>query len=124
MDEVAERLLALADALPAGGAVTLDRDALRRLAGVVVETAAEPDDLVVDLTVGEVGEALGRSASTVRGWCARGELPGSYRLNGREWRVPKASIGRWAGASRGSAGRSCLAESRWTWRGRVRTSVA
>ena len=41
---------------------------------------------LADLTVSEVGQALSRSPSTVRGWCASGKLK-AYKLNGREWRV-------------------------------------
>jgi excisionase family DNA binding protein len=51
-------------------------------------------DSDVDLTVKEVARRFGRGASTIRTWLARGELVGAYRLHGREWRVPLASIDR------------------------------
>lgn len=49
---------------------------------------------IVDLTVPDVAEALGRAPSTVRQWCADGRLPGAYRLHGREWRIPRSSLAR------------------------------
>lgn len=48
-------------------------------------------EVSVDLTLEEVAEQVGRAVSTVRGWCASGELRG-YRLNGREWRVPASAV--------------------------------
>ena len=48
-------------------------------------------DVIVDLTLQQVAEKVGRASSTVRGWCASGELR-AYRLNGREWRVPLAAL--------------------------------
>lgn len=46
---------------------------------------------MADLTVADVAEALGRAESTVRGWLLEGALAG-YKLRGREWRVPRASL--------------------------------
>lgn len=46
----------------------------------------------VDLTVAEVAAHFGRGASTVRTWLLRGDLPGAYRLNGRDWRIPRTAI--------------------------------
>ena len=51
-----------------------------------------PKDDGVDLTTADVGTMFNRSESTVRQWCADGLLPGSYRLNGREWRVPLSAV--------------------------------
>ena len=53
----------------------------------------EPEDEteLADLKVHELAAKLGRSASTVRGWCGSGELEGAYKLNGREWRIPPAA---------------------------------
>lgn len=45
-----------------------------------------------DLTLQQVAEATGRAVSTVRTWCNSGRLPGCYRLNGRDWRVPRAAL--------------------------------
>jgi excisionase family DNA binding protein len=48
--------------------------------------------LEVDLTVEEVAAHFGKGTSTVRTWLGRGELPGAYRLHGREWRIPRSAI--------------------------------
>lgn len=89
------RLLALADALPDGASVTLDATALRRLAGIDREEDAGTGAALVDLTADAVGAELGRSASTIRAWCASARIPGAYRLHGREWRIPRASLRRY-----------------------------
>lgn len=73
-------------------------DALRDLppsalvpAGWVLEqlgiAAADP---LADLTLEQVAAEHGRAISTVRAWCP--DIPGAYRLNGREWRVPRAGL--------------------------------
>lgn len=81
------RLEALLDALPPGGSVTLDREALEELLGAE-GSGSEP---VADLTVEEVAQELGRAPSTVRGWLGAEDLEG-YRLRGREWRVPREAL--------------------------------
>ncbi len=45
-----------------------------------------------DLTCAEVGQRLRRAASTIRGYCERGELPGAYRWRSREWRIPPVAL--------------------------------
>lgn len=79
-----DRIRALRDALPEGGSVTLTRDALEEL--LAAEEVGE------DLTVDEIARRLGRTAACVRSWAAAGKLPGAYRLQGREWRVPAAGL--------------------------------
>ena len=49
-------------------------------------------DPLAALDVDAAGELLGRSASTVRDYCRRELLPGSYRQRGREWRIPPDAI--------------------------------
>ena len=49
-------------------------------------------DGLAALDVHAAGEVLGRSASTVRDYCRRELLPGAYRQQGREWRIPVASV--------------------------------
>lgn len=44
------------------------------------------------LTVAEVAKPANRAPSTIRTWCAEGRLPGAYRLQGREWRIPQAAL--------------------------------
>jgi len=46
----------------------------------------------VDMTVAQVATRFGKGESTVRAWLARGELPGSYRLHGHEWRIPSGAV--------------------------------
>lgn len=48
----------------------------------------------VDLTVQEAATLLDRAPSTLRTWCAADQVPGAYRLQGREWRIPRASLTR------------------------------
>jgi excisionase family DNA binding protein len=50
---------------------------------------------LADLSVPEVAHALGRAPSTVRAWCAAGEIEGAYKLRGREWRVTRAALRAW-----------------------------
>jgi hypothetical protein len=45
-----------------------------------------------DLTCKAAGGIIGRHDSTVRGMCERGEFPGAYRQNGREWRIPRGAL--------------------------------
>ena len=57
-----------------------------------VEPNQRGADALVDLTIAEVAQALGRKESTVRGWCASGALRGAYKLNKRDWRIPRAVL--------------------------------
>ncbi len=50
------------------------------------------DDGVADLSCADVAMMLGRTPGTIRGWCQRGEIAGAYRLNEREWRIPRPSL--------------------------------
>lgn len=80
-----ERLRRIVEALPPGAAATLPRDTLAEWVD-----ADDPAPLA-DLTVQEVADLMGRKPSTVRGWCASGELR-AYRLAGREWRIPHGAL--------------------------------
>jgi excisionase family DNA binding protein len=65
---------------------------LAELLGEPIEGDALPgDDLPGDLTVYEVAEHFRRAPSTIRGWLYQGNLRG-YKLNGRDWRVPRSAI--------------------------------
>jgi excisionase family DNA binding protein len=83
---VVARLRGLMEALPPGGSVMLSREALEEW--LAAEPVVEP---LTDLTVARAAEVLGRRPSTVRGWCASGELR-AYRFRAREWRIPAAAI--------------------------------
>lgn len=85
---LSERLRALAEALPSdASSVTLTRADLLTLA----EGSGDAPLAVRDLTVEEVAQEVQRAASTVRGWLIAGKLRG-YKLNGRDWRVPRAAL--------------------------------
>jgi excisionase family DNA binding protein len=68
---------------------------LRWLAGLLGEPvqgeAAAETEPPRDLTVHEVAEHFRRAPSTIRGWLFRGDLRG-YKLNGRDWRVPRLAL--------------------------------
>jgi excisionase family DNA binding protein len=80
---LADRLRSLSDALPAGGSVTLSRDALREL-------LVEADELSVDLTVRQAARLLGLSESAVRRLLEAERLRG-YKA-GSTWYVPTSSL--------------------------------
>jgi excisionase family DNA binding protein len=48
-------------------------------------------DPLADLTAEQVAAALGRCASTIRSWCAAGQIE-AYKLNNREWRIPREAL--------------------------------
>jgi hypothetical protein len=84
-------LQALASALPDGSAVPVPREWLLEL----LSGAGDAPRVVVapaDLTAAQLAERFGRHASTVRLWLERGAFPGAYKLRGRDWRVPPASL--------------------------------
>jgi hypothetical protein len=78
-----DQLLRALAALPATATLALPVAELREALG---------DEGPVELDVDAVARAFGRSASTVRGWCEHGLLPGAYRLRGRAWRIPPAAL--------------------------------
>ena len=85
-----ERLSAICGAMPDSASVTLPVSELR-------EWLAEDGDVetstgLTDLTCEDIAERFGRSPACVRGWCRAGKLPGSYRLQQREWRIPRAAV--------------------------------
>lgn len=89
----AERLVAELQALPPGSLVPRDW-ILGRLADQVPAQDAPPLGTAptVDRTVHDLAILFGKRPSTVRTWIERGDFPGSYKLNGKEWRVPAAAI--------------------------------
>ena len=91
----------LAEQLPAGAALSLDRATLLEVtAGIVVDTTH---------TVATLAAQLHRSASTVRGWLEEGRFPGAYHLpasgkvskRGRPkvgaWRIPQVALDAFTG---------------------------
>ena len=85
-----ERLRQLASALPSGDcAVTITRADLVML--LDDDTREAGVGSTQDLTVKVVAKETGRAPSTVRDWLISGALCG-YKLNGRDWRVPRAVL--------------------------------
>ena len=102
----ADRLRALVNMLPPDAAVMLTASTLREWLDAEGDPI-ENSHLSADPTAGEVAEALGRSMSTIRAKCAGGEIPGAYKLNGREWRIPREAFRAYLEAQRsGSTQRS------------------
>lgn len=95
-----ERIEAMIAGLPTEtAAVVLTRRDLRELIGQVEPREdADGDKPLADLTCAQAGAELGRTGSTIRAWCAAGRIPGAYRLGGREWRLPRASLRRFLDA--------------------------
>lgn len=87
-----DALAALVSAAPSDATVPVRW--IKELLAANSQTAKPGSDGGVDLTVREVATRFGRGESTIRTWLARGELEGAYRLHGREWRIPLASIDR------------------------------
>lgn len=52
---------------------------------------ADPPDDGRDLTTNEAAKILDRSPSSVRGWCASGEID-AYKFKNREWRIPHDAL--------------------------------
>jgi hypothetical protein len=63
-----------------------------------------------DLSIRELAVEFQRATSTVRGWLARGDIDDAYQLQGRAWRIPRASVQRFRekqqAASRRDTGRA------------------
>jgi excisionase family DNA binding protein len=90
LDAVQARLRRLVQAGDPDGTVTLRW--LAQQIGEPIPGEAVAEEPARDLTVEEVAEHFRRAPSTVRGWLLRGDLRG-YKLNGRDWRVPKSAVG-------------------------------
>jgi len=93
-----ERLRAIVDALPSpASSVTFTR---ADLVALVEGSEESPSPPARDLTVEDVAEEVGRAPSTVRGWLIAGDLRG-YKLNGRDWRIPRAALREYLAAQAG-----------------------
>jgi hypothetical protein len=83
-----ERLHTIVQAMPPGSTVMLPVDALREWLDEAGALAFSSDDFPVE----EVAAKYGRAVSTVRNWCAQGVLPGAYKVNGKEWMIPRSAL--------------------------------
>jgi len=86
VEELNVDLAKLLAALPNDALVTV------RWLRAQLEQPEVADDSVADLSCAAVAKLLDRTPGCIRGWCQRGEIVGVYRLNGREWRIPRASL--------------------------------
>jgi hypothetical protein len=96
-------LLDLANSVNADQAVSVPAGWLLEALG---DAPSSDSSITADLTLQQVADLFGRkSSSTVRLWCEKGYLPGSYRLAGREWRVPQSAIAAFQGKQSADAKR-------------------
>jgi hypothetical protein len=106
-------LRALAEALPPGSIMSIPRDWVLEL------LAAGPHSVVAtpaDATVEAIGAHYGRRPSTIRGWCEAGRFPGAYKLQGREWRIPRAAVESFEAAERPAGTKARGVQSLSDWR--------
>jgi len=52
----------------------------------------EPDGADLTLELLKERHFPDRSISTLRSWCAQKRFPGAYKLRGKPWRIPVASV--------------------------------
>lgn len=57
---------------------------------------------LVDLTVEDVAELMGRCPSTVREWCRNEPALGARKLRGKQWRIPPAGLRRFQEKANGA----------------------
>lgn len=101
--ELRAALRLIFEAYPAGSTVPVLREhALELLEG----SADVSQSGAVDLTVAQLAARFDRKPSAVRAWLERGDIPEAYKLNGREWRVPSASVEAFQERQREGNGRS------------------
>lgn len=92
-EPIAERLVAELQALPPGSLVPRDWILGRLAEQVPARDAPLPATApTVDRTVHDLAILFGKRPSTVRAWIEQGDFPGSYKLHGKEWRVPPAAL--------------------------------
>lgn len=87
MTTVVQRLRALVEGLPDGGAALLPRSELLAL----VKALPLEELPGAAYSVADVATRLGRKPSTVRRLCAGGTLK-AYRLNGRDFRIEPGAL--------------------------------
>ena len=81
------------EAMPPGTLVPRDWLLTRLPPSAAVREAEDVDPSgLVDLSIHDLGQLFGRRPSTIRQWLERGDLPGAYKLFGREWRAPRSAV--------------------------------
>jgi hypothetical protein len=86
-----ESLRAALAAMPPGTLVPRDW-LVEQLNHQPASSESQPTVAAVDLTIPELARLFGKRPSTVRAWVERGDFPGAYKLNGREWRIPPPAV--------------------------------
>ena len=117
MEESLRKVVAQLEALPPGSLVPRDW-ILGLVANGEAASPAPREPSAVDLTVEAVAELFGKRPSTVRSWIERGHFPGSYKLHGRQWRVPPAAIDTFQRTQQAARGGTDLS----AWRRNTRTT--
>lgn len=87
-----DRLRIVAENLPLNGSVILTRESLLEVISDGSGRLKGQGSSSADYTVKELAAMFGRAPSTIRSWLEVGRISGAYRLNGREWRIPQASL--------------------------------
>ena len=100
-----ESLRAALTAMPPGTLVPRDWVLEQLSDGSPGVSAAETPALPthVDLTIRGLAQLFGKQPSTVRAWVERGDFPGAYKLQGKEWRVPVSAVEAFQDRQRGRA---------------------
>lgn len=86
-----DALRVLVAAAPDEAMVSVPASWLRQLLDGEGDLDSTGDEIRADLTVAEVAAIFDRHPNTIRGWIAQGVLAG-YRLNNREWRIPRQAV--------------------------------
>ena len=91
---VLERLRDALTAMPPGTLVPRDWlvEQLANGAGRQSDSDSPATPGVADVTIAGLARLFGKRPSTVRAWVERGDFPGAYKLNGREWRIPPSGV--------------------------------
>jgi len=77
----------------------------------------------VDLTIRDLAKLFGKQPSTVRAWVERGDFPGAYKLQGKEWRVPASAVEAFQNAQRRRTAKSEARLSAWRTVGHVKATA-
>jgi hypothetical protein len=102
----------LAEALPVGAAVSVPREWLLELLEGAAPSPVPSNVQAADMTIADLALRFGRHASTIRGWLEKGAFAGAYKLRGREWRIPAASLAAFEDTARRSTGTRVAASKR------------
>jgi len=77
----------------------------------------------LDLTIRDLAKLFGKQPSTVRAWVERGDFPGAYKLQGKEWRVPASAVEAFQNAQRRRTVKSEARLSAWRTVGHVKATA-